>query len=155
MKPYQLAFYLVIIFLIASSCQNSVIYEEYKYFDDNRWNRLDFLVFDVPVDDTESSYKIDFCLTHSKELSYDEIPLVISIHSPSGEQRARDYEIRLKNYEDQFIGKELDGNYQVQMVVKSQLKFSEAGICRIKINHKLDRIYVTGFVHAHLKVEKL
>ena len=59
------------------SCNNSIVFEKYKTFENQQWNTDSVLSFDYTITDTISTYKLRLNIRHSVEYEYQNLFLFI------------------------------------------------------------------------------
>ena len=68
----------IVIFI---SCDNSIVFEKYKSFENQEWNTDKGLSFDYTIIDTISTYKIVLNVRHSIEYEYQNLFLFVTSDS--------------------------------------------------------------------------
>ena len=68
----------IVIFI---SCDNSIVFEKYKSFENQKWNTDSLLSFDYTITDTISTYKLVLNVRHSVEYEYQNLFLFVNSKS--------------------------------------------------------------------------
>jgi len=143
---------IVIITLLLVSCTNNPSFEEYKKFDDISWNRFDSLEFEFPVQKKDA---LDFYLVlhHHADFQYATIDINITIYTPDGEMRSRDYHFKLKDTNLNWKGEEMNDMWNIQLPIRKELLFNKGGICKVKFENKMSLVETHGISEAGLIVK--
>ena len=97
--------YLILLLLLAfNSCTHNKIFEKYVKLENNRWKRDKIIKFEVPVEDTLSLYDVTIAIRHSTYYAYTNIRVSMAITYPSGDMRAKEYNISIRNTDGSFKG---------------------------------------------------
>lgn len=67
--------------LIFISCDDSVVFEKYKSFENQEWNTDSLLRFNYTITDTTSKYKIVLNVRHNVEYEYQNLFLFVHFNS--------------------------------------------------------------------------
>lgn len=125
---------------------------EYKKFDNSSWNRFDILEFEFPVQKKDA---LDFYLVlqHHADFHSATIDINITIYTPDGEMRSRDYHFKLKDSNLNWKGDEMNDTLNIQLPIRKELLFNKGGICKVKIENKMSRVETQGISAVGLIVK--
>ncbi len=143
----------IIITLLLISCNSRTVFREYNKFDDISWNRMDFLNFEVPVQENES---LDFYLAirHHTDFPYGFIDVNITFFTPDGEMRSRDYHFNLKNDELKWKGDGMGELWDIKLPIRKNMIFNKSGKCKIRIENKMNKMETPGIIEVGLTVKR-
>ncbi len=143
----------LIIILLLASCTNNTTFKEYKKFDDISWNRFDILEFEFPVEKQEP---LDFylALRHHTDFPYSYIDVDITINTPDGEIRSREYRFRLKNTDLKWKGDGMGDLWDIEFPIRKEMLFNKSGICKIQIENKMHKVETPGIIEVGLIARK-
>ena len=140
-------------FILVTSCENRVVFKEYRKFDNVSWNRLNILNFEVPVKADES---LDFSLflRHHTYFPYDKLFVNITFYLPSGEVRSAEYDFKLKDKKGNWLADGMGELWDIELPIRQDLKFSKSGICKVRIENKYSKTETPGLVEIGLIARK-
>jgi gliding motility-associated lipoprotein GldH len=145
--------YVALLFVIVlSSCNDKPFFEKEHDFPGDTWKRFDFTVFEVPVNKGDI---LDFSLTVKYYKKFGEtLPLNITLYTPEGEMRSRDYNINLNR--GKIKREEVQGTsvYTKTFSIHKGIKFYKKGKCKIRIEQKLSKYETEGIKSITLKAVK-
>jgi len=144
----------MIITLLLIGCNNNTVFSEYNKFDDISWNRMDFLNFEVPVQENEN---LDFYIgfRHHTDFPYGFIDVNITFYTPDGEIRSRDYHFNLKNKKSEWKGDGMGELWNIELPIRKNMIFNKTGICKIRIENKMKKMETPGIIEVGLTVKKV
>ncbi|MFK5856427.1 MAG: gliding motility lipoprotein GldH [Bacteroidota bacterium] len=143
----------IIIILFLAGCNSNTTFKEYKKFDDLSWNRFDILDFEFPV---QKNDELDFylALRHHTDFPYSYIDVNITITTPDGEIRSREYRYRLKNTSLKWKGDGMGDLWDIEFPIRRELLFNKSGICKVQIENKMHRVETPGIIEVGLIVKR-
>jgi len=143
----------LIIILLLTSCNSNTTFKEYKKFDDISWNRFDIIDFEFPVQQKEP---LDFylALRHHTDFPYNYIDVNITINTPDGEMRSRDYRFRLKDTDLKWKGSGMGDLWDIELPIRKEMLFNKNGICKIQIENKMHRVETPGIIEVGLIIKR-
>jgi len=142
-----------IVLILLSSCTQSTVFREYKKMKNVSWNRFDILEFEVPV---EKDYVLDFELAfrHHTYFPYDKLFVNITFYSPGSDFRSADYEFELKDEEGNWLADGMGELWDINFPIRNGMRFSEAGICKVRIENSYSKFETPGVIEVGLVVKR-
>jgi len=126
--------------LLLFSCNSSTKFEKTVTFENGIWDRFKPLEFTVPIKST-GQHDIIIVISHTSEFQYDRLPFHMTITSPSGEMREKEYELILRNNEGKFLSVEKSGGeFSYEEVIRKDFPFGEKGTYIIKIENLIPKV---------------
>lgn len=127
--------------LFLFSCIKSSVYSEmFRGFDDNRWMKSDSRSFDFEIEqDTKATIFIDF--SHVYEPAYNNVPIVVSILKPSGEEETLTANLLLKDENGEDISDCTGDICDLQFTLKEDYNFTK-GKYKITVTNAVDAMYL-------------
>ena len=125
-----------ILFLIGTivifiSCDSSIVFEEYKSFENQKWNTDSIVLFNYFTTDTTSKNIIKIKLRHTVEYEFQNLFLFIKA------EKKDTIEIQLANKEGRWMGKGVGDIRTVEFVYKNKEVFSKKGDFIIEIEQAM------------------
>lgn len=138
---------------IISGCNTETIFKEYNSFDDVSWNRFDTQNFEFTV---EGDKPVDLYLAirHHTDFPYDYIDMNITLYTPDGEMRSREYHYKLKNENSQWKGDGMGEIWDIELPIRKNMIFNKDGICKVSIENKMTKLETPGIIEIGLIVNK-
>lgn len=143
----------VVVIFILVGCNNNVVFKEYNAFENVSWNKRDVLDFDFQVQKSES---LDFYLAirHHTNFPFSFIKVNVTLFTPDGEMRSRDYHFRLKNRESKWLGDGMGELWDIELPIRKDMIFNKSGMCKVSIENKMDKVETPGLIEVGLIVKK-
>tara|TARA_B100000902_G_scaffold383616_1_gene422709 strand:- start:1694 stop:2122 length:429 start_codon:yes stop_codon:yes gene_type:complete len=113
------------------SCDNSIVFEEYKSFENQKWNTDSTALFNCFITDTTSKNIIKVKLRHTVEYEFQNLFLFIKA------EETDTIEIQLANKEGRWKGKGVGDIRTVEFVYKNKEVFSKKGEFIIEIEQAM------------------
>ena len=113
------------------SCDNSIVFEEYKSFENQKWNTDSVALFNYFITDTTSKNIIKIKLRHTVEYKFQNLFLFIKA------EKTDTIEIQLANKEGRWMGKGVGDIRTVEFVYKNKEVFSKKGDFIIEIEQAM------------------
>lgn len=118
--------------LVFISCNNSIVFEKYKNFEDQSWHSDSVINFDYTIADTTLKYKLDLNLRHSVNYEYQNLFLFITFES------TRDtIELLLADKRGRWFGRGVGDIREVKAPLKEKQSFLKKGSKSIKIEQAM------------------
>ena len=144
-KYFSLALALIMMVLCLGSCRqkqdDTVLEVDFK---GEMWGRFDYLNATYNV--VKAPMTADLVLYVSVSDDYPNVypypdedglfVVTMSVSSPDGSRRSREYKFRLKDSEGNFKSEKLDGYYNFELPLISGMSFSEVGDYKFKLENK-------------------
>jgi len=144
----RLNIFIVLIFLVLCcvSCtkkQDGAVLS--RDFDGEIWHRFDYLEADFNVVKAPMTadlvMDIDISEVYPNIYPYHDgdegrFVIVLTIQSPDGGSRSREYRFRLKDNDGNFKSEKVDGYYHFELPLINEMSFAEAGEYHFKIENK-------------------
>ena len=117
------------------------------------WNRLDFLVFEVPVNENDI-LDFDIALRHHTSFQHDYLYVNITFYAPDGEMRSADYDFKLKDADGNWLADGMGELWDIEIPIRQEMPFYQTGICKVRIENNYPRIETPGIIEIGLIVRK-
>jgi hypothetical protein len=139
------------------SCQRGPWMEEARLFPDQNWIRFETQWFDFTPPAQQKSADLRLSLTYNENINLDRLPVMATIHAPSGEMRYRELMFHLRDESGQFQGAEIleesGRQWKLQMMMRQDFEFREEGLYRFEIENLSSKYDNPGLVSLELRVE--
>jgi gliding motility-associated lipoprotein GldH len=140
-----------ILFLLYS-CSNRSAYEFSHDFSGENWQKFDTLKFIANINDGKSEYHILIGFDYSGTKAPTNVPLGLTIISPSGSERYIAKKIWLKTLEGVPKGIKSETMYSLYAPLLRQVYFNESGSYNILIDNQSDKYDTQGVSRLTLKI---
>lgn len=153
-KNFKYSLLFLVLLFVSFGCNNSKVFEEYEKFDNLNWNRFNNLEFEVSIEDMESEFDVYVSLRHLPEFPHKELPINLTIYSPTGEMRTADHLLELADKERNNLSKCVGDYCDVSILVRKELSLYEPGIYRFIIENKWKKVDLPGIMEVGLLIKK-
>lgn len=138
---------------ILYGCSPSIVFDKTIRFESLIWNRFNVIEMDVPVQMLEKGYNFSIIFQHNNDFAFDFISMNITFYMPGGAMRSRDYQFRLQDGQGNWLGEPDNGFFSLEWPLLNGLKFSEEGVCRVRIENKMVKFNTIGVESIGLVVK--
>ena len=136
-----------------AGCTNSTVFKEYRKFDNVIWGRFDIQNFEVPVKKGEP-LDLYFALRHHTDFPFNFIDVNITLFTPDGEMRSRDYHYRLIGTDLKWKGDGMGELWDIDLPIRKNVLFNQSGICKIRVESKMNRTQLPGIIEIGVIAKK-
>ena len=112
---------IVIFVLVFSACNNNIVFNDYKTFENQTWNADSNVVFGYSVSDTTSQNQIVIKVRHTTDYEFQNLFLFFKT------KKTDTLELLLANKEGKWLGKGVGDIREVEFVYKKDKVFTEKG----------------------------
>ena len=141
--------------LLLFSCGKNKVYEKLIKMDDNEWSMDKELTFEVPIEDTSLFYTVYIPVRHIDNYPYDGLLINVTINTPSGEQRSKNYKLKLRDKNGKFIGDPGGDIWDVDVPIMEKIKFNSIGSYNFKIVNSMPTTPTVCIMEVGLKIKKV
>ena len=146
---------LVLLFaMIISGCTRGPVFEDHISFGNHSWNRFEELEFDMPVKSTSHGYAFFISIHFTEDLKASLLPINFTFTTPDGEFRSLNYDLRFRDYDNNFRGKKADGHWELIIPLRMDFRFSEEGNCHFFIENRSSKVETPGISSVGIIVAK-
>ena len=140
----KIFYFLPLLFLF--SCIKSSVYSEmYRGFDDNRWMKSDSHTFDFEIEeDAKASIILDFS-------GYNEVPIVVSILKPTGEEEVVTANLLLKDEKGKDISNCTGDICDLEFTLKEVYSFTK-GKYRITVANDFNHTFLPNVLGVGIDI---
>jgi len=144
---------IISLLILVSSCDNRLVFKEYRKFENISWNRLNILKFEVPVTAGE---ELDFSLflRHHTDFPYKKLYVNITFYSPSGDMRSAEYDFNLQDEKGNWLADGMGELWDIELPIRQNMRFGADGICKVQIENKYSKTETPGIVEIGLIARK-
>ncbi len=146
-------FIIVIICSLGFGCADITVFQEYRKLDNLVWGRFDIHNFEVPVKKGEP-LDLYFALRHHTDFPFNFIDVNITLFTPDGEMRSRDYHYRLIGTDLKWKGDGMGALWDIDLPIRKNIVFNKSGICKIRVESKMNRTQLPGIIELGVKAKK-
>jgi gliding motility-associated lipoprotein GldH len=145
---------LMMVAVIAGSCDRQKVYEQFQTIKDQSWNSFDIQHFNINITDTASSHNVYIAVRNTGQYEYSNIYLFVTAHSPNGTIVRDTTEITLADERGKWLGKGSASVYTLFYPYRENIRFPLRGIYRFDIEQAMWVKDLKHISHIGLRVEK-
>ena len=139
---------LLLVMILMISCSHEKQEERKILFSNNSWQRYDILKFEFPITEAGGSCDLLFELNCSKSFMYDDLPLNMVLNSPSGEERIKEYLMKIRDKNGECTGTIKGDSCYTRLVLKKGLYCSRKGVLKVEIENLNPKLQTEGIYSA-------
>ncbi|MCK9204163.1 MAG: gliding motility lipoprotein GldH [Bacteroidales bacterium] len=143
---------LILTLFLCFSCSHKKPYESYHPFEKGNWPRFDIVKFEIPVSKTDGSYDIVLFARLTPQFSYESLNFNMIMNTPSGEERIRDYEMKVRSKTGDLVIDCKQGICEGSVVLKEGLTISKPGKLIIELENLIPRLEAEGISGIGIRV---
>ena len=117
------------------------------------WQRFDNQEFSFDVE-KETPVDLYLSLRHHTNYPYDHINVNVTIETPDGEKRSREYRFNLKDKKGSWKSSGMGELWDIDLPIRKNISFRDSGECRVIIENKMSKIHTPGILEVGLLVRK-
>lgn len=145
---------LIPIVLLLVGCGSNRQEEVYYPFNEHTWQRFNILKFELPVTPSEQSYRVVFFARYDQDFPYPSLDFNMVMNTPSGEERIREFHLKVKGADDQFLGISDQGIYEGSVILNKELFFHKEGMLLIELENIIPRMETPGLYGVGIRLQK-
>jgi gliding motility-associated lipoprotein GldH len=142
-----------LLLLVATSCH---FYKEYdrESFPTYTWNDGQEVIFTPKIEDNTKMYQIMLGLRHHYGFQNRSFGVRIKMISPSGKETSNNYDLRIKDGNNNHIGSCAGDICDLESVIFDDFKFEEAGDYKISVSHNERGYRIPGIMEVGLIIDE-
>jgi len=141
-------------FVLLLSCNNNIVFTDYKPMPGKKWELMNLLTFRVPVDDTLKSNNVIFTIRTGSSYPYRNIFLFVKIKSPDGKLITDTLQYFLADEKGKWYGKGFGDIHELNLPYKSNVYFPVKGTYQFSIQHGMRIEDLNGVYDFGLRIDK-
>jgi len=141
---------LILMMVFVNACSNRKK-EYYHSFRDHTWKRFDILNFQIPIEKTGVPFDFLFFAHPTKDFEFDNLNFNMVMTTPSGEERIREYNFPIKNF-NTFYGTCTGDSCEEVIPLKTGMVFTDKGILKIEIENLVPRLETRGLLGVGIRM---
>jgi gliding motility-associated lipoprotein GldH len=126
------SFIVSILFLLATSCDNSQVYDEYYTFKSG-WNSKENVHFSFNQKASKKHYNLFFNLRCNNEYEFNNLFLITKLESPKGLIKVDTLEYQIANPDGSLLGAGFSDLKESKLWYKEKVTFTETGTYKLTI----------------------
>ena len=130
---------------------NKPLVKEHEFIDQT-WRKFDTVEFKIPSTSKNKPYHIKLCIKYFDSFPTSDLPLMVTMQSPSGEERFFTKRIWLKSLDGKPKGVQADGHYALEEIVWYEYEFKEKGEYRLIIESDHPNYQIEGIISMSIEV---
>lgn len=149
----KIIFYLLISVLAFTACKREPIYQKFHEMQGNTWSRFDNQTFEIPIVDEGKSYAIFLTLKRTADFPYDAFPVFVTLKTPAGEERTKEFNFKLVDY-NKIGDKEANDSLSYEFPLWKEIQINDKGKCTLTIENIIPKIATPGIARLGILLKK-
>jgi gliding motility-associated lipoprotein GldH len=129
----------VLMVLLVSSCDPSMVYDSYMTTEDRVWRWDDVGVFDFEINDTVSLHNIYLQVRHTVDYPLSNLYMFVVLKGPSGQYLRDTVNIVLAAPDGSWTGKGTGKLRELRLLYRDHIRFNEPGTYSISLEQAMRR----------------
>ncbi|MGI9546441.1 MAG: gliding motility lipoprotein GldH [Flavobacteriaceae bacterium] len=154
-------FYFSFIFLILVSCNDALVYSEFKATTNGIWNRGDVMEFHVAELDSVMPHDIFIMVRNDNTFPYSNLFLIAEISSPDNQIIRDTLEYEMAKPDGKWLGKGSGSVLENKLWYKENIVFSNPGVYTIQLSHAMRQngqvngiVNLNGITDVGIEIER-
>jgi gliding motility-associated lipoprotein GldH len=135
------------------ACGNMSVYEKNEAIDNSTWSSKNIIRFEYYANDTASEKNIQINLRHTGLYKYNNIFLFITTVGPDGKSIVDTSEFTIANTSGKWLGSGIGDMYDLRLLFKQNVRFSQNGKYLILIQHGMRDINLKEIADVGISIE--
>ncbi len=144
----------IAVILITIGCREDNPNEIYYPFQNESWERFNILSFELQVEKADKPYEIVFFARHNQDFPYNSLDFNMVMNTPSGEERIKEYRLKVKNHAGKFLGSCEDEICETTVKLKKEIYINKSGLLIIDLENLTPRMKTPGLLGVGIRLEK-
>lgn len=141
--------------ILLLSCNGDVMFSDSHIMENNTWELMNNVSFNLPVDDTISSSNISFSIRTGSAYPFRNIYLFVSTTAPDGKILTDTLQYYLADESGKWYGKGFGDISELSLPYKSNVYFPMKGTYRFSVRHGMRAEDLKGVYDFGMRVEKI
>lgn len=154
LKVLRLTRHSLIVLLLMSSCDSSMVFEASENLKGASWGKNDVLHYQVNITDTTGIHTVLITTRNLGSYRYSNLFLFINTTSPTGAQLIDTLEISLADAGGEWKGSGLGDLYYLRTPWRSQVRFPFPGVYSFSITQGMREDELKGIGDVGIRIEK-
>ena len=130
-------FFILILLLTVSSCDENLIMSETTHFENEQWNIESPAVFSINPPDSINDYNLFINLRNTGVYEYNNLYLISQIKFPHGKTVTDTLEYIMANPDGSFLGSGTRDVFENKLWLKEGVRFRESGKYELILRHAM------------------
>ena len=153
-RAFNLLLFSTIIFSI--SCENqNIIYNKYFDLPSSKWSYNDSILFQWNVEDSSSTYNVDFQLRASSSYKWSNIFIFSDVFFPNGKVRRDTFEFFLADKNGHWVGERSGLIVQYDLPIYKKVKFPLSGEYNFHLIQGMRDTILNEIINVGIKITRL
>ena len=140
---------LVLLIAIAtlSSCNDQMVYSEYKPIKDGKWQMDEPVEFEFSEIDSTTSYNVFLNIRNDDSFPFSNLFLIAELEYPSGNATKDTLEYKMAEPTGEWLGKGMGSVKENKLWFKENIVFPETGVYKVTVSHAMRKNGVVEGLH--------
>jgi len=154
-KSNSILWIFIVALVVLTSCDRSVMFDQYVTIPDEGWNVDSMAVFKVDIESTEQAYNVVLNIRNRSDYPNSNLWLFIDVLSPSGQAMKDKVECILADDAGRWIGSGWGSLYHVKVPYQRAVKFAETGQYTFRVVQGMREEDLKGIYNIGIRLEKV
>ena len=157
----KIPFFSFLLIMLFASCENSLIYSEYKATTNGTWSKDDVKKFEISELDSIAPHDVFILVRNDNTFPYSNLFLIAEFNTPDDQVVRDTLEFEMAEPDGSWLGKGFGSVFENKLWYKENIVFSTPGVYKIELSHamrqngKVDGIdNLIGITDVGIEVER-
>ncbi|WP_318311157.1 gliding motility lipoprotein GldH [Flagellimonas crocea] len=128
---------LLVAVLVLSSCNDLLVYSEYKPIKEGNWQMDEAVDFQFSELDSTQTYNMFINIRNDETFPFSNLFLITELEYPSGNTVKDTLEYRMAEPSGEWLGKGFGSTKENKLWFKENIDFPNSGVYNVKISHAM------------------
>lgn len=145
---------LIFSILVFFGCKNSTVYEQYKSFENESWNKDTVINFNFNIEDSLKIYTLYVNTRNTGDYEFSNLILFVKTELPGNIKMQDTLDCILADKKGKWLGSGFGSLYSNKIRYKYHVRFPKSGEYHIEIKHGMRKTNLNGISDIGLELEK-
>ena len=148
--------------LILSSCNESLVYSEYRHIEDGKWPMDHGIQFELSQLDPDQQYRMFLNLRNDNNYPFSNLFLITELETPKGETLGDTLEFKMADPMGNWLGQGRGSLVEHKLWYREKIVFPDSGVYRVTVSHAMRKNgevqglpVLEGITDLGLEIEKV
>ena len=138
---------LLLVIITLSSCNDLMVYSEYKPIKDGKWQMDEPVQFEFSKLDSTVTYNMFLDIRNDDSYPFSNLFLIAELEYPSGNATKDTLEYKMAEPSGEWLGKGMGSVKENKLWFKENIVFPETGVYKVTVSHAMRRNGVVEGLH--------
>lgn len=145
--------FLLLGIIILTGCRQDDPDGVYYPFKNRVWERFNILRFEIPVKKASDPCSVILFARYNQDFPYKSLDFHMVMNTPSGEERIREFQLKIRDTDNKFMGECANDICEVRLILKKELYINKEGMLLVELENLIPRMETPGLLGIGIRIE--